>query len=103
MKRQAFTTTVSSLSCRQQVQWADMSVGEYQRGTNQMDGVAMGTQCPIPSGASFTQTFKVEAEGTHWYHSRMPDLLALDGGQRLTGYRRQSTVSRRATSSNGRS
>ncbi|KAE9966668.1 hypothetical protein EG327_011744 [Venturia inaequalis] len=43
--------------------------GQYQRGTNEMDGVAMGTQCPIPSGGRFTQVFKVQAGGTHWYHS----------------------------------
>lgn len=43
--------------------------GEYQNGTNDMDGVAMVNQCPIPSGASYTYQFTANPSGTRWYHS----------------------------------
>jgi len=41
------------------------------RGSTEMDGVAMVSQCPIPPGGSFTQTFTADSPGTHWFHSRM--------------------------------
>jgi len=43
--------------------------GIFQRGTNQMDGPAMLTQCPIPPGSSFTYEFTVNQTGTYWYHA----------------------------------
>lgn len=43
--------------------------GLYQNGTNEMDGVAAVTQCPIGPGSSFTYKFEVNQPGTYWYHS----------------------------------
>ncbi|KAF2097959.1 hypothetical protein NA57DRAFT_66467 [Rhizodiscina lignyota] len=43
--------------------------GFSQRGTNQMDGPAGVTQCPIPPGSTFTYSFKADSPGTYWYHS----------------------------------
>lgn len=43
--------------------------GLFMNGTNQMDGPAGATQCPIPVGSSFTYNFTVEQPGTYWYHS----------------------------------
>jgi len=43
--------------------------GMTQSGTPQMDGTSMVAQCPVPPGASFTQTFQSLPAGTHWYHS----------------------------------
>lgn len=34
-----------------------------------MDGVPYLTQCPVPFGESFRYSFRVEDEGTHFYHS----------------------------------
>ena len=42
--------------------------GMYQNGTNEMDGAAMVTQCPVPPGSSFTYNFTVNQNGTYWYH-----------------------------------
>lgn len=33
--------------------------GLYMNGTSHMDGVAQGTQCPVPPGSSFTYNFTV--------------------------------------------
>jgi iron transport multicopper oxidase len=33
--------------------------GLFMNGTNHMDGVASGTQCPVPPGATFTYDFNV--------------------------------------------
>ena len=43
--------------------------GLYQNGSTEMDGVAAVTQCPIGPGSSFTYKFKVDQQGTYWYHS----------------------------------
>ncbi|KAK3062815.1 hypothetical protein LTS18_003301 [Coniosporium uncinatum] len=43
--------------------------GMTQTGTPQMDGTSMVAQCPVPPGASFTQTFQSLPAGTHWFHS----------------------------------
>lgn len=43
--------------------------GLYQSGTNDMDGVALVNQCPIPSESSFTHVFTANPAGTRWYHS----------------------------------
>ncbi|KAI1827062.1 multicopper oxidase [Xylaria intraflava] len=43
--------------------------GIYQNGSNQMDGPAMVTQCPIPPGSVVTYDFTVEQVGTFWWHS----------------------------------
>ncbi|RLV94098.1 Iron transport multicopper oxidase FET3 [Spathaspora sp. JA1] len=44
--------------------------GLFQRGTNQMDGPEMVTQCPIVPGATYLYNFTVtEQVGTFWYHS----------------------------------
>ncbi|KAI2633347.1 multicopper oxidase [Xylaria nigripes] len=45
--------------------------GLYQRGSNEMDGPAMTTQCPIPPGSVFTYDFQVEQVGTYWWHSHV--------------------------------
>ncbi|KAF9433580.1 hypothetical protein BGZ76_009255 [Entomortierella beljakovae] len=42
--------------------------GLFQIGTNQMDGPSMVTQCPIPSGDSFTYTIPIQQSGTYWIH-----------------------------------
>ncbi len=42
--------------------------GMFQNGTNEMDGAAMVTQCPIPAGSHFTYNFTVNQNGTYWYH-----------------------------------
>lgn len=44
--------------------------GLHQPNSPHMDGVAMVTQCPIPSFSSFFYRFQAEAvAGTHWWHS----------------------------------
>jgi FtsP/CotA-like multicopper oxidase with cupredoxin domain len=43
--------------------------GIRQNYTNQMDGVASVTQCPIAPGSSYTYTWKAEQYGSSWYHS----------------------------------
>ncbi|KAH3986661.1 hypothetical protein HBH70_009510 [Parastagonospora nodorum] len=53
--------------------------GLYQNGTNSMDGTVGVTQCPIPSGRSFTYRFNVTGQsGTYYYHSHM-SMQASDG------------------------
>ncbi|KAL4897033.1 Cupredoxin [Aspergillus ambiguus] len=42
--------------------------GMYQNGTNNMDGPAMVTQCPVAPGSSVTYNFTVPQNGTYWYH-----------------------------------
>ncbi|KAJ5106844.1 hypothetical protein N7456_003519 [Penicillium angulare] len=42
--------------------------GMFQNTTNDMDGPAMVTQCPIPPGSSFTYNFTINQSGTYWYH-----------------------------------
>ncbi|KAH8817166.1 Fet3 ferroxidase-like protein [Xylogone sp. PMI_703] len=42
--------------------------GMFQNGTNEMDGPAMVTQCPVPPGSSITYNFTVNQNGTYWYH-----------------------------------
>ncbi|KAI0059380.1 laccase [Artomyces pyxidatus] len=44
--------------------------GIDQKGTNEMDGVSMVTQCPIIPGDSFLYNFNIpDQAGTFWYHS----------------------------------
>ena len=44
--------------------------GMFQRGTNQMDGPEMVTQCPIPPGETMLYNFTVDEQvGSYWYHS----------------------------------
>lgn len=43
--------------------------GIRQNFTNQNDGVASITQCPVPEGQSTTYTWKATQYGTTWYHS----------------------------------
>lgn len=45
--------------------------GLYQNGTTHMDGPAYVSQCPIPSGSTFTYNFTVNQPGTYWYHSHV--------------------------------
>ncbi|KAF4624287.1 hypothetical protein G7Y89_g13886 [Cudoniella acicularis] len=54
--------------------------GIFQTGSNQMDGPAMVTQCPIAPGSSFTYNFTVNQTGTYWYHAHV-------GGQYIDGLR----------------
>ncbi|KAE9369132.1 multicopper oxidase [Stipitochalara longipes BDJ] len=54
--------------------------GIFQHGSNQMDGPAMVTQCPIPPGETFTYDFTLKQTGTYWYHAHV-------GGQYLDGLR----------------
>lgn len=37
--------------------------------TNQMDGVASVTQCPIAPGQTYTYTWRADTYGSSWYHS----------------------------------
>lgn len=44
--------------------------GQYQNGTNFMDGITGVTNCPIPPGTSFRYEFTVRGQhGTYWYHA----------------------------------
>lgn len=44
--------------------------GQYQNGTNFMDGTTGVTNCPIPPGTSFRYKFTVrDQHGTYWYHA----------------------------------
>ncbi|KAF2669115.1 hypothetical protein BT63DRAFT_401225 [Microthyrium microscopicum] len=44
--------------------------GMFQNDTNWMDGTTGITQCPIPSGQTFTYNFTVPTQsGTYWYHA----------------------------------
>lgn len=43
--------------------------GIFQKGSNQMDGPTMLTQCPIPPQSHFTYEFTVDQTGTYWYHA----------------------------------
>lgn len=54
--------------------------GLYQNGSNAMDGPPMVVQCPIIPGREFVYDFKVDQNGTYWYHSHV-------GGQYPDGYR----------------
>ncbi|OCT50136.1 Iron transport multicopper oxidase FET3 [Cladophialophora carrionii] len=45
--------------------------GLFMNGTNHMDGVGSGTQCPVPPGATFTYDFNITQPGTYWYHSHV--------------------------------
>jgi iron transport multicopper oxidase len=42
----------------------------FQNGTNEMDGAAFVTQCPIAPNSSFLYNFTAAGQaGTFWYHS----------------------------------
>jgi FtsP/CotA-like multicopper oxidase with cupredoxin domain len=43
--------------------------GMLQKGSPWQDGVPAVTQCPIPTGQSFTYRFVAQPYGTSWYHS----------------------------------
>lgn len=58
--------------------------GMFQNGTNDMDGAAMVTQCPIPPGSSFTYNFTVNEHGTYWYHCHTVSKNQLIDFSRLT-------------------
>ena len=45
--------------------------GIHQNGTNNMDGVSMVTQCPVPPGHSYVYNFTITQNGTYWYHSHV--------------------------------
>jgi FtsP/CotA-like multicopper oxidase with cupredoxin domain len=52
--------------------------GLRQNYTNDMDGVASITQCPIAPGETFTYKFRADNYGTSWYHSHF-SLQAYEG------------------------
>ncbi|KAH8652632.1 putative extracellular dihydrogeodin oxidase/laccase [Tricladium varicosporioides] len=52
--------------------------GIRQNYTNEMDGVASITQCPIAPGDSFTHTWRATQYGSSWYHSHFA-VQAWDG------------------------
>ncbi|KAJ5604430.1 hypothetical protein N7510_009584 [Penicillium lagena] len=52
--------------------------GVRQLRTNQMDGVASLTQCPIAPGQSYTYVWRAEQYGSSWYHSHF-SLQAWEG------------------------
>lgn len=43
--------------------------GQFQVGSNNMDGPVGVTQCAIPPGSSFTYSFVANPAGSFWYHS----------------------------------
>ncbi|KAK0702347.1 Cupredoxin [Lasiosphaeris hirsuta] len=43
--------------------------GIHQIGSNEQDGPAHVTQCPVAPGQSFTYEFVLDKSGTYWYHS----------------------------------
>ncbi|KZP21863.1 multicopper oxidase [Athelia psychrophila] len=46
--------------------------GIFQNGTNEMDGAAFVTQCPVTPGSSFNYNFTAtDQAGTFWYHSHL--------------------------------
>ncbi|WVQ95186.1 hypothetical protein IAU59_002280 [Kwoniella sp. CBS 9459] len=63
----------NSLAEGQTIHWHGIS----QNGSNHMDGVPGVTQCPIPSGGTFTYKFDIiEQYGTYWYHSHYGNTMA---------------------------
>ncbi|WVF67610.1 hypothetical protein IAT40_002368 [Kwoniella sp. CBS 6097] len=63
----------NSLPDGQTIHWH----GITQNGSNHMDGVPGVTQCPIPSGGTFTYKFDIiEQYGTYWYHSHYGNTMA---------------------------
>ncbi|KAG8702309.1 laccase, multicopper oxidase, benzenediol:oxygen oxidorectuctase, partial [Ceratobasidium sp. 423] len=51
--------------------------GIFQEGTQWMDGPAGITQCPIPSGGSFTYKFTINGQyGTYWWHAHAGSQLS---------------------------
>ncbi|KAJ3282837.1 hypothetical protein HDU76_008575, partial [Blyttiomyces sp. JEL0837] len=44
------------------------SHGLFQNGTNEYDGPAMITQCPIPPGHNFTYQIPIQQTGSYWIH-----------------------------------
>lgn len=52
--------------------------GQFQSGTNDMDGVPGLTQSPIAPGETYVYEFEATPAGTHWYHSHVG--LQLDRG-----------------------
>ncbi|KAJ1034863.1 hypothetical protein NDA18_000471 [Ustilago nuda] len=43
--------------------------GQYQRGSNEMDGSAGITECGIAPGTTFTYNWTVQQSGSYWWHS----------------------------------
>ncbi|SPO25296.1 related to cell surface ferroxidase [Ustilago trichophora] len=43
--------------------------GQFQRGSNQMDGSAGITECGIAPGTTFTYNWTVQQSGSYWWHS----------------------------------
>lgn len=43
--------------------------GQYQRGSNEMDGTAGITECGIAPGTTFTYNWTVQQSGSYWWHS----------------------------------
>ncbi len=43
--------------------------GQYQRGSNEMDGSAGITECGIAPGSTFTYNWTVQQSGSYWWHS----------------------------------
>jgi iron transport multicopper oxidase len=43
--------------------------GQYQNGTNAMDGTYSITECGIAPGSTFTYNWTVQNVGTYWYHA----------------------------------
>ncbi|WVQ77114.1 hypothetical protein IAR50_006797 [Cryptococcus sp. DSM 104548] len=59
-------TVTNSLDEGQTIHWHGM----FQDSTPYMDGVPGISQCPIPSGSSYTYEFTISSQwGTYWYHS----------------------------------
>ncbi|KAI8981945.1 Cupredoxin [Mycotypha africana] len=54
--------------------------GQFQNGTNWMDGPSGVTQCPIPPNYDFTYEFNITQNGTYWMHSHY-------GSQYMDGFR----------------
>jgi len=42
----------------------------YQKGTQEADGVAFITKCPIAPNDKYTYKFRATSAGTHWYHAQ---------------------------------
>lgn len=45
--------------------------GIRQNGTNEYDGVASLTQCPVAPGQSMTYTFRADSYGSSWWHAHL--------------------------------
>ncbi|GAK64256.1 multi-copper oxidase [Moesziomyces antarcticus] len=88
--------------------------GQFQRGSNQMDGSAGITECGIAPGSTFTYNWTVQQSGSYWWHSHYgptyadglfgPLILHGDDEKfRMTNPSNTTSIATNATTTNGSS